>query len=353
MTYSCGMTRTPARRLAEVAKKVGVSEATVSRVLNGKPGVSDSTREAVLTALDVLGYERPSKLRGQRARLIGLVVPEVQNPIFPALAEVIGANLAQRGFTPVLCARTTGGLSEANYVDMLLEQHASGVVFAGGNYHEATAPHEHYRLLRARGVPVVLINAAVDNLGFPCVSTDDGSAAVQAFTHLSALGHERIGLMLGPEDHMPSRRKLAAFTEAAERAGVSPALVEHALFSLEGGQAATTRMLREGVTGVICASDVLALGAIRAVRRAGLTVPGDVSVVGYDDSAWLNSTDPPLTTVRQPIQSMGRSAVALLVNQMESAIAHPEELLFEPELVVRGSTGPARTSAVASAANSS
>ena len=342
MTYSCGMTtRTPARRLAEVAKKVGVSEATVSRVLNGKPGVSDSTREAVLTALDVLGYERPSKLRGQRARMIGLVVPEVQNPIFPALAEVIGASLAQRGFTPVLCTRTAGGLSEANYVDMLLEQHAAGVVFVGGNFAEAAAPHEHYRLLRARGVPVVLMNAAVDNLGFPCVSTDDGSAAVQAFTHLSALGHERIGLVLGPEDHIPSRRKLAAFTEAAERAGISAASVEHALFSLEGGQAAATRMLREGVTGVICASDVLALGAIRAVRRAGLTVPGDVSVVGYDDSAWLVCTDPPLTTVRQPIQSMGASAVALLVNQMETVIAHPEELLFEPELVVRGSTGPA------------
>jgi DNA-binding LacI/PurR family transcriptional regulator len=224
---------------------------------------------------------------------------------------------------------------------MLLEQHASGVVFAGGDYHEAAAPHEHYRLLRARGVPVVLINAAVDNLGFPCVSTDDGSAAVQAFTHLAALGHERIGLVLGPEDHMPSRRKLAAFTEAAQRAGISAAPVEHALFSLEGGQAAATRMLREAVTGVICASDVLALGAIRAVRRAGLTVPGDVSVVGFDDSAWLVCTDPPLTTVRQPIQSMGRSAVALLVNQMESAITHPEELLFEPELVVRGSTGPA------------
>jgi DNA-binding LacI/PurR family transcriptional regulator len=342
MPYRCGMTtRTPARRLADVAKKVGVSEATVSRVLNGKAGVSDSTREAVLTALDVLGYERPTQLRGQRARLIGLVLPELQNPIFPALAEVIGGALAQRGFTPVLCTRTAGGLSEADYVDMLLEQHASGVVFAGGHFAELAAPHDHYRLLHSRGIPVVLVNAAIDNLGFPCVATDDLSAAAQAFGHLVALGHERIGLVLGPEDHMPSRRKLAAFQDHVARAGFAVAPVEHALFSLEGGQAAATRMLREGVTGIICGSDVLALGAIRAVRRAGMSVPGDVSVVGFDDSGWLNCTDPPLTTVRQPIESMGKAAVALLVNQMETVVAHPEELLFEPELVVRGSTGPA------------
>src|SRR5580700_7790550 len=335
------MTRTPARRLADVAKKVGVSEATVSRVLNGKAGVSDSTRDAVLTALDVLGYERPSKLRGQRARLVGLVLPELQNPIFPALAEVIGGALAQRGFTPVLCTRTAGGLSEADYVDMLLDQHASGVVFAGGHYAELAAPHDHYRLLHRRGVPVVLVNASIDNLDFPCVSTDDVVATGQAFRHLASLGHERIGLVVGPEDHMPSRRKLAAFLEHVRLAGLSVAPVEHALFSLEGGQAATTRMLRQDVTGVICGSDVLALGAIRAVRRAGLQVPGDVSVVGYDDSGWLNCTDPPLTTVRQPIESMGKAAVALLVSQMETVTGQPEELLFEPELVVRGSTGPA------------
>src|SRR5580704_2962741 len=292
MPYICSMTRAPSRRLAEVAMKVGVSEATVSRVLNGKAGVSDSTREAVLTALDVLGYERPTQLRGDRARLIGLVLPELQNPIFPALAEVIGGALAQRGFTPVLCtARTAGGLSEADYVAMLLDQHVSGVVFAGGHSEQA-APHDHYRLLRSRGIPVVLINAAVDGLDLPCVSTDDATAAGQAFTHLASLGHQRIGLVAGPQDHIPSRRKLAAFTEYARRGSAAgdaePGPVEHALFSLEGGQAATTRLLRHGVTGVICASDVLALGAIRAVRRAGLSVPGDVSVVGYDDSAFMN-----------------------------------------------------------------
>ena len=333
------MTRAPTRRLADVAKKVGVSEATVSRVLNGKAGVSDATRESVLAALDVLGYERPTQLRGERARLIGLVLPELQNPIFPALAEVIGGALAQRGFTPVLCIRTAGGLSEADYVGMLLDQHVSGVVFAGGHHAELAAPHDHYRLLRSRGIPAVLFNASADDLDFPCVSTDDMTAAGQAYTHLASLGHQRIGLVVGPEDHMPSRRKLTAFTQHATRVGAGSAPVEHALFSLEGGQAATTRLLRHGVTGIVCGSDVLALGAIRAIRRAGLSVPGDVSVVGYDDSAFMNCTDPPLTTVRQPIESMGKAAVALLVNQIENMAVYPEELLFEPELVVRGSTG--------------
>jgi DNA-binding LacI/PurR family transcriptional regulator len=342
MSYCCGMTRTPTRRLAEVAKKVGVSEATVSRVLNGRAGVSESTREAVLTALDVLGYERPTQLRGERARLIGLVLPELQNPIFPALAEVIGGALAQRGFTPVLCTLAAAGLSEADYVHMLLDQQVSGMIFEGGRYAEATSVHDHYQLLHSRGIPVVLLNAAIDHLDFPCVATDDVTAAGQAFRHLASLGHQRIGLVVGPEDHVPSRRKLAAFTEHAKESGFDVAPVEHALFSLEGGQAATARILRQGVTGVICGSDVLALGAIRAVRRAGLTVPGDVSVVGYDDSAFMHCTDPPLTTVRQPIDAMGKAAVALLTTQMEGVAVHREELLFEPELVVRDSTGPAK-----------
>src|SRR5579859_965156 len=248
------MTRTPGRRLGEVAQKVGVSEATVSRVLNGKAGVSDSTREAVLTALDVLGYERPTQLRGERARLIGLVLPELQNPIFPALAEVVGGALAQRGFTPVLCTRTAGGLSEADYVEMLLEQQVSGVVFAGGQYAEADAPHDHYlRLLELR-LPVVLVNAAAEHLDFPRVSTDDAVAVEQAFGHLAALGHERIGLILGPADHMPSRRKHAAFQAAAQAGGLAyeEGWVERAMFSLEGGQAAAARLIGRGITGIVC-----------------------------------------------------------------------------------------------------
>jgi DNA-binding LacI/PurR family transcriptional regulator len=322
-------------RLAEVANKVGVSEATVSRVLNGKPGVSDNTRLAVLTALDVLGYERPSQLRGVRARLVGLVMPELQNPIFPALAEVVGGALVQLGFTPVLCTRTAGGLTEAEYVTMLLDQQVSGVVFCGG------LKASEYQQLLGRDVPVVLLNAAVDYVGFPQVSTDDAAAVDYAYAHLTSLGHRRIGLLVGPQDHIPSHRKVARLQKLAKKAGVDDPPIAHTLFSFEGGQAAANDLLEQDVTAMICGSDVLALGAIRAIRRAGFSVPGDVSVVGFDDSAFMNYTDPPLTTIRQPIESMARAAVTLLVNQINAAPT-PKELLHDPELVVRGSTGPVR-----------
>ncbi|OIJ68633.1 LacI family transcriptional regulator [Streptomyces mangrovisoli] len=316
-----------------MARRVGVSDATVSRVLNGKPGVSDATRQAVLTAVDVLGYERPTQLRGVRARLVGLVLPELQNPIFPALAEVAGGALVQLGYTPVLCTRTAGGLTEAEYVAMLLDQHVSGVIFCGG-----LTETEHAALLK-RGVPVVLLNAAVDYPGFPRVSTDDAAAVRQAYAHLTAMGHTDIGLMVGPEHHMPSRRKLAAFTRLTSGSGAHHP-VGHALFSFEGGQAVAAELLSAGATALICGSDVLALGAIRAARRRGLTVPGDLSVVGYDDSAFMNYTDPPLTTLRQPIEAMSRAAVTLLVNQISGENPTPQELLHEPELVVRNSTAP-------------
>jgi DNA-binding LacI/PurR family transcriptional regulator len=333
-----------ARNLADVAKQAGVSEATVSRVLNGKPGISDATRAAVLTALDVIGYERPTHLRVRRARMVGLIVPELTNPIFPALAEVVGGALAQRGFNAVLCTRT-GSMSEAEYVEMLLERQVSGMVFAGGQYAEADAPHDHYlRLLKLR-LPVVLVNAAAEHLDFPRVSTDDAVAMEQAYGHLASLGHERIGLIIGPPDHVPSRRKLAAFRAAASANGgagsTGPELVEGTMFSLEGGHAAATRLIQHGATGIVCASDPLALGAIRAARRAGLSVPADVSVVGYDDSAFMNCTDPPLTTVRQPIEAIGRAAVAMLTGQIEGSAVQAEELFFEPELVARGSTAAA------------
>jgi DNA-binding LacI/PurR family transcriptional regulator len=332
-----------AKRLADVAKQAGVSAATVSRVLNGKVGVSESTRQQVLVALDVLGYERPTQLRGDRGRLVGLILPELQNPIFPAFADVVGSALAQGGYTPVLCTLTAGGISEAEYIDLLLQHQVSGVIFAGGLYTQADAPHEHYARLRELRMPTVFVSAPWTDVGFPCVSCDDAVAAEQAMGHLISLGHTRIGLLLGPADHVPSRRKLAAARAHAQKHGIEfgDRNVAQSLYSLEAAQTAASRLIAAGMTGIVCASDPMALGAIRAVRRAGLRVPHDVSVVGYDDSALMTSIDPPLTTVRQPLEAMGRTVIELLLGQIAGSPVPLDELLFEPELVVRASTAPA------------
>jgi DNA-binding LacI/PurR family transcriptional regulator len=363
-----GKVRLVTTRLSAVAKFAGVSEATVSRVLNGKPGVSQATRDVVLTALDVFGFARPEPLRSDRARLIGLVLPDLQNPIFPAFAEVIGVSLIQRGLVPVLCTRTADGVSEAHYIEMLLAQQVGGIIFVGSSYADAGA--EQCRQLVERKLPIVLINAADENLGVARICVDDTVAVEQALTHLTGLGHERIGLILGPAGHVPSARKLAGFAEFHQARGNKQAQggkkargelarrdkqirdgkqplgggrwrdwVDHTVFTVEGGRGAATRLLAAGATGLVCGSDALALGAIRAVRKRGLRVPGDVSVIGFDDSSYMAVTDPPLTTVRQPVRAMAAAAVTSLLEQLDGRPAGPE-VLFDPELIVRATTGP-------------
>jgi len=330
-------------RLSDIALQAEVSEATVSRVLNDRPGVSAETRQAVLTALDVLGYERPARLRKRSAGLVGLVVPELDNPIFPAFAQVIESALAQQGYTPVLCTQSPGGVTEDEYVEMLLERQVSGIMFVSGLHADTSADPERYRKLIARKLPIVLINGYVQGLEAPFVSPDEQAASVLAVSHLAALGHRRIGLISGPERFIPVRRKIAGYRAAMrELTGASDAqlegLISLSLFGVEGGEAAASRLLDRGVTGIVCGSDLMALGAIRAVRRRGLAVPTDVSVVGYDDSPLIAFTDPPLTTVRQPVRAMAVAAVQALVDEINGHPAPHSEYLFGPDLVVRAST---------------
>ena len=339
------MTDSSRARLADIADQAGVSEATVSRVLNDRPGVSAATRQQVLTALDVLGYERPLRLRGQSS-LVGLVLPELDNPIFPAFAQVMETLLAQHGYTPVLCTQTPGGVSEDEYVDLLLERGVAGIVFVSGMHADATADHDRYRSLAQRGLPVVFVNGFAEGVDAPFISDDDAAAMDLAVAHLAAMGHRRIGLALGPIRFVPVVRKRAAFLSAMERhVGMSreeaEGLVSHSLFAVEGGQAAAHHLLGCGVTAIVCGSDLMALGAIRTIRQRGLDVPRDVSVVGYDDSRLIAFTDPPLTTVRQAVHEMGTAAVQALIDEINGTPAPRDEFIFRPELVVRGSTGPA------------
>ncbi|GAA1256779.1 LacI family DNA-binding transcriptional regulator [Kitasatospora nipponensis] len=334
-------------RLSDIAAQAGVSEATVSRVLNGKAGVSATTRQTVLAALDVLGYERPTRLRQRSAGLIGLITPELSNPIFPALAQVIEQVLSRHGYTPVLCTQTPGGSTEDELVEMLVERGVAGIVFVSGLHADSTADHDRYAKLTGRQVPFVLINGYSEKIAAPFISPDDRAAMWMAVQHLAELGHERIGLAVGQRRYVPVLRKIEGFTAAmrsvlGKSAEEVEQLVHHSLFSVEGGHAAAGVLLDRGCTAIVCGSDLMALGAIRAVRQRGLTVPGDVSVVGFDDSPLIAFTEPPLTTVRQPVEAMATAAVDALLEEVAGQSAQRGEFMFQPELVMRGSTG-ART----------
>jgi DNA-binding LacI/PurR family transcriptional regulator len=331
-------------RLADIAQQAQVSEATVSRVLNGKAGVAAATRQKVLAALDVLGYERPLRLRQRSAGLIGLVIPELTNPIFPAFAQVIEQELAAHGYTPVLGTQPPGGATEDELVEQLVERGVTGIVFMSGLHADTTADPARYARLTGRGVPFVCINGFNPHIQAPFVSPDDAAATRIAVRHLHALGHRHIGLAVGPRRFVPVQRKLDGFLTETGARGVR-GVVHHTLFSVEGGQAAATALLDARCTAIVCGSDMMALGAIRAARQRGLRVPEDVSVVGYDDSDLFAFTDPPLTTLRQPVRAMANAAVSSLLEEVGGNHVQHTEFVFQPELVVRGSTAAAPAAA--------
>ncbi len=334
-------------RLSEIADRSGVSISTVSRVLNEQPGVSQQTRRQVLTAIDVLGYDRPVRLRARAGGLVGLVMPELENPYFPRLAHHLELGLARLGLSPVLCSQTLGGVHEDDYVSILLEHGVSGIVFVSGVHALVDSDPTRYQRLMDLGLPIVLVNGALAGLDAPSVSTDDVASVELAVQHLEHMGHRRIGAALGQMRYLPAQRKRQAFLEAVTRRGLVPDdvdatdLVASTTYSIQGGQLAAERLLERGVTGIVCGSDVMALGVVRGARGRGLRVPEDLSVVGSDDSQMMEFADPPLTTVRQPAEALAQAASQEIAEQIAGSAPHAGEVLYRPELVVRGSTARA------------
>ncbi|WP_441188633.1 LacI family DNA-binding transcriptional regulator [Ornithinimicrobium panacihumi] len=336
-------------RLADLAAYAGVSEATVSRVLNDKPGVATSTRQTVLTALDVLGYERPSKLKKNSAGLIGLVVPELTNPIFPMFAQEIETQLAAANYTPVLCTQTPGGVHEDEYVQMLLDRGVSAIIFVSGFHADTTASTERYSSLRDRGLPIALVNGYRDDVDATFISHDDVASMQLAVRHLRNLGHRRIGFATGPLRYVPVQRRIEGFRAAMADdlpEGVDlDDLISTTLFSVEGGATAARQLVDAGATAVIAGSDVMALGVLRGAGQLGLTVPDDLSVIGSDDVPFMGFVDPPLTTIRMDVRGMSQAAVTAVLSEVSGERAEHREYTFVPELILRSSTAPAPVTA--------
>lgn len=329
--------------LQDIADRSGYSKATVSRVLNDRPGVSEAAKQAVWTALDVLNIERPDRLRSRGAGLVGLVVPELDNPVFPLFAQVISANLSRERYTPVLCAQAPDGPREDEYVAMLRDHGVSGILFVSGLHTDPALGTARYTSLVDQRLPIVLINGYLDGVNAPFLSADDEVASTLAVDHLVKLGHRRIGLAVTDTRLTPAARRVIGFRSAITRhlgeAAVLPAM--ETFDGIDGGYAVAQKVLAQDLTAVVCCSDLIALGLIHALRQRGLTVPEHLSVIGADDSILMNHTGPPLTTVRQPVLRLGRQAALMLIDEIRGRPGPRGESLFQPELVIRDSTGPA------------
>jgi LacI family transcriptional regulator, repressor for deo operon, udp, cdd, tsx, nupC, and nupG len=326
-------------KLQEIAGLTGLSLATISRILNGKPGVAAATRRQVLDLMAEMGYRDTPPRTG--SGVVGIVTPELDNPIFPQLAQAIEARLARHDLLSLVCASTSETVNEQDYLDHFLNAEAAGVVVVNGRYSQIELDYSAYERMREKGLPVVLANGMGPDCPLPSVAVDIYAAAMVGVRHLHSLGHRRIGCLAGPAKYWSSALLVEGYRDGLDGLGSNSgdAFLSETLFTVEGGRAGAARLLEAGATGIICGGDLMALGAIAGIRSWGLQVPDDVSVVGFDGTPIIAHTDPPLTSVRQPVGRMASAVSNLLTEQIHGRSASGLHL-FQPELVVGGSTGP-------------
>ncbi|GAA0653406.1 LacI family DNA-binding transcriptional regulator [Kutzneria viridogrisea] len=340
--------------LAEIARIAGVSVSTVSRVLNRRAGVNEETRQRVLAVLTDLPYTPRGLGALQRTGVIGLLVPELSNPVFPAFAEALETRAARAGYSSLLCNTRSANMCEEEYVRMLLARGVEGMVFVSPEITNVEVPvgeaprPGYYTKLLDDGVEMVFINGATPALDISDVAVDEQLAGYLATRHLVELGHRRIGFVSGPSRSLPSRLKRAGWSAALEEEGYESAdrFVAHGPFDPAGGAAALGRLLDTvAPTAVICSSDQMAIGALSEAHRRGLRVPAELSVVGFDDIPFASYCSPALTTLAQPIEQMAAAAVDELLQRLDPDSPRRRggsySRVFRPRLVVRESTGPA------------
>jgi DNA-binding LacI/PurR family transcriptional regulator len=328
--------------LRDVARHAGVSVATASRVASGLDNVRSETRERVERAMRELLYVPPG--RRSETGVIGLLVPDFENPIFPALAQAIENRATEAGLASILCSTTAAAFREVDYVHMLLDREVDGMIFISCEMTNLSGDHGHYARLVDEGARIVFVNGALNTLNVPSVGVDERYAGELATLHLLELGHTRVGYVAGPDYYLPTQQKATGRADALRAAGLdADGLVAHADFTVAGGRTALRRLLAadEPPTGVICSSDLMAIGALQEAQSQGLRVPDDLSIVGFDGIEAARWTSPPLTTVEQPIEEIAETAT----NALKSLIVEPAKPLpdfsFRPRLAARGSTAPA------------
>jgi DNA-binding LacI/PurR family transcriptional regulator len=328
--------------LRDVARHAGVSVATASRVVSGLDNVRSETRERVERAMRDLLYVPPG--RRPATGMIGLLVPHLWNPIFPALAQAMEERATEAGYASILCNTSAAAFREVDYVHMLLDRGADGMIFISCEMTNMSGEHDHYGRLVEEGARLVFVNGALNTLNVPSVGVDERTAGELATQHLIDLGHERIGYVAGPDHYLPTRQKAAGRRSALRAAALDPdGLVAYGDdFTVEGGRAAVRELLaaKNRPTGVICSSDLMAIGAVQEATEQGVRVPEELSIVGFDGIEATAWTNPSLTTVEQPIEEIAETAVNALRTMIDAPTKPLPDSFFRPSLRERASTGP-------------
>ena len=335
--------RPPARaRLIDVAKAARVHPSTVSRVLSDRPGhtLRAETRERVLAVVDRLGY-RPSalarSLRLQRTLTLGMLVPDIANTFLAGIIK--GAEIAahERGYTLILCNTGDVPEREATYIRVLRERQVDGVLVASTRMADGTIDG-----LRDDGFPFVLVNRTAGGADDLVVSVDNRRSAALVVEHLVERGHTRIAHVAGPRSTTTGSERIAGAIDAGRRAGIGIDVVEAETWSELGGYRAARQLLRDiPPTAIFGANDLIALGALRAAREAGLRMPEDMALAGFNDT--LEAELIGLTTVHVEQEEMGARAASLLIAQLEGDVISERNVVLPAELIVRSSTAASRT----------
>ncbi|MEO8278732.1 MAG: LacI family DNA-binding transcriptional regulator [Ideonella sp.] len=327
--------------LADVASLAGVSTGTVSRALTRPTMISQATRERVLAAAERLGYVANGAARAlamRRTMTVGAVVPRFGTSSFPTMIQALESTLAAEGYTLLLAAPEHHNIHEGTILRALLERGVDAVALLGSEH-----PPEVFGLLATHRTPYVMMWSAPSNAG-PSVGFDESAAAAMLIEHLAGLQHREIGFIGGrTTDNERALRRLQGLTQAIARRGLllcEEALIETEYGFREGFEAMTEILNRRTrVSAVVCGNDYLAAGALSALDRANVAVPGQISIASFNDNDFAPFLHPPLSTVRLPIREMGERAGAYLLAKIQNNQPPAPELLAV-ELIVRCSTGP-------------
>ncbi len=327
--------------LEDIARLAGVSRSTVSRVVNNHPSVRAEVRERVWQVIREVGYQPHAAARSlatRRSEIIGLVIPEAvstlfTDPFFPLLIRGITDACYEHGYHLMLALFSTPDQEADLYNRLLKSRYLDGVVLASTRVDDPLVG----RLLND-GIPFVSVGRH-DDARVSYVDVDNVAGARMAVDHLIRQGHARVATITGPLNMAAGRDRLEGYRMAlmSHHIAVDERYVVEGDFTENGGMVGMSRLLAldERPSAVFVASDTMAMGALRAIRQAGMRVPEDIALVGFDDVPQAAYLDPPLTTVRQPIERMGAMAVRLLVDIITHRVDIPQRVILMPELVVR------------------